>query len=526
MMNVLLAILLQAASDDPPPGTATIDSAVKSISGYNSQTKPIGDEAFLKRLSLDLLGEEPPALDLRTFRDDPDPKKRAKKINQQLEDPRFGPFWADRFATLFFGDLDKVRFAGLGELGPGVEKSILTAFRTWLGNMIRKDKPWTEIVTSILDARGSTEGDPALAYKLSLYREPGMEQAFAESVSRHFLGIRLTCARCHDHPFDKWRMEDYYGLAAFVAGQRAERVNGVPQLRYAEGATIDMAGIKLGNSAAVRSVSGPVSSQFLFGGKTERTDDQMKSLAGFLTGRANTQLPRALVNRVWGWLMGWGIVHPVDDFNLKSRPLSPALLEALNRMLIDHGYSLKALVRAICNSQEYQRPGPEEEPNDAAFRQIASRKFGLGRFEEWTPRPVRMWLSYAVPESWSMVRPRYGGGAARLFYLVPDPKDKSRQAELQVFEGKESHDPNVRQFQKLKSATGTVEGKVKFALSEVSGVTSCRIGSDAPLDFAVLTARGETPSGNVTTFRLEGPADLVASLREEFLALLKGAVPR
>src|SRR6185503_2592627 len=148
------------------------------------------------RVMADLVGIAPTAEELKSFVGDPEPRKRTRKIHQLLEDARFGPFWADRFSKVFFGDLDKVRFQGLGPLGEGVEESILPAFRKWLGQKLQKDTPWTEIVTQLLDARGTTAGDPALAYKLSMYREPGMESAFAEGVSRHFLGIRLTCARC------------------------------------------------------------------------------------------------------------------------------------------------------------------------------------------------------------------------------------------------------------------------------------------------------------------------------------------
>jgi hypothetical protein len=529
MLNLFASVLLlaQASPDDPPSVTLTLDSAVKGISGYTGRGTPIGDELFLPRLMGDLVGVAPTPAEIQAFAADPDSKKRIKKINQLLEDPRFGPFWADRFATVFFGDLDKVRFQGLGPLGDGVEASILPAFRKWLAMRIQKDKPWTEIVTDLLDARGSTEGDAALAYKLSLYRDPGMEQAFAESVARHFLGIRLTCARCHDHPFDKWRMEDYYGLAAYVSGQRAERVNGVPQIRYAFGGTIEMAGMKVGKAAEVRSTSGMQGPQFLFGGKTEPTEDYMKELARLMTQRPNTQLPRALVNRVWGWLMGWGVVHPVDDFNLKNKALSPALLEAMTRDLIDNGYSLKRLLRAICNSEEYQLPLPAPNQEFVSFRHLAARKFVLGRYDLYVGKPpVRPALSYAFPEAWTPVRPRFGGSGARFMHRIPDPQDKLRNAELLVYEGKESPTPNAAQFLKPKTATSTVQGKLKFELSELTGVTACRVGSDGPISYTMVTARAELPSGSVTTIRLEGPADLVEVLRESFTALLRSAEPR
>src|SRR6185369_9129557 len=140
MMNLLASILLlaQASPDDPPPLTLTIDSAAKGLSSYKRALAPVGDELFLQRLMGDLVGVAPTPAEIQAFAADPDPKKRTKKISQLLEDPRFGAFWADRFSTVFFGDLDKVRFQGLGPLGDGVEASILPAFRKWLATRIQK----------------------------------------------------------------------------------------------------------------------------------------------------------------------------------------------------------------------------------------------------------------------------------------------------------------------------------------------------------------------------------------------------
>ena len=529
MMNLLASILLlvQASPDDPPPLTLTIDSAVKGIPGYVRGT-PIGDELFLQRLMADLVGVAPTPAEIQAFAADPDPKKRTKKINQLLEDQRFGAFWADRFSTVFFGDLDKVRFQGLGPLGEGVEASILPAFRKWLAMRIQKDKPWTEIVTDLLDARGSTEGDAALAYKLSLYREPGMEQAFAESVARHFLGLRLTCARCHDHPFDKWRVEDYYGLADFIGRQRTRLRNGVPEILYADDGDLAMPWMKSRADSSVKMAHGGTASpNFLFGGTAGKNDDRMKELARFVTQRANTQLPRALVNRVWGWLMGWGVVHPVDDFNLKNKALSPALLEAMTRDLIDGGYSVRKLIRAVCNTEEYQLPLPAANQEFVGFRQLAGRKFGLGGYDLYLGKPpVRLALSYSFPEAWTPVRPKFDGSGARFMHRIPDPKDKLRNAELRVYEGKESPSLNAAQFLKPTTAASTVQGKLKFEISELTADTACRIGSDGPISITIVTARAQLPSGSAATFRLEGPADLVGVLRESFTELLRSAEPK
>ncbi|MBI3855300.1 MAG: DUF1549 domain-containing protein [Planctomycetes bacterium] len=526
MMNVVFAavLLVQATADDPPALTSTIDSAVKGISGYalKAGSKPVADDVFLKRIMRDLVDAAPAAAELKAFVDDPDPKKRAKQINALLEDPRFGPFWADRFSEVFFGEARPVRFLGLGELSPGVEFAIFPAFKRWFGSMLQRDRPWTDIVSGLLDARGSTEGDPSLAYKLSRYRAPGMQQAFAEGVSRHFLGIRLTCARCHDHPYDKWRMEDYYGLAAFAAGQQADRHDGGVVIKYRDSAEIEMTALKNPKSKDIRSVSGTVTPAFLFGQKPGPHEDWMKYLGDYLSDRSTTQLPRELANRVWGWLFGWGVVNPVDDFNMRNKALSPALLEAMTRYLIDNKYSLKSLLRAICNTQEYQLPTPEEAPEIMSFRHLASAKFALGGYTPLDSKKLAVKISFTAPPSWVRVVPKAGPGGTRMLYLLPDREDKTRRAQLWVIEGK-TEELNPGQFVKARTATTAVEGRLKFSLMEVTGVYSCRPGADAPLDYSILMAQGEFTSGALTAFRLEGPAAVVAGAREDFLTLLKTA---
>jgi hypothetical protein len=107
---------------------------------------------------------------------------------------------------------------------------------------------------------------------------------------------------------------------------------------------------------------GAAQPNFLFGGAAGKNDDRMKILAALMTSKKNTQLPKAVCNRIWGWLMGRGVVHPVDDFNMKNKALSPALLDALTREMIDKKYSIKAVVRAICNSESYQRSCQSDQP--------------------------------------------------------------------------------------------------------------------------------------------------------------------
>lgn len=251
------------------------------------------------------------------------------------------------------------------KLSKAASARIVGDFVQWLAGKLRKDEAWTEIVARILEARGTDQGDPALAWKLSLYTEDGYTLAFASNVARHFLGIRMICARCHSHPFDKWRVEDYYGLAAFVVRQRVRPAGGSAEkdatdhvnLVYADEGEIDIPALDIDSMLVEPGKPGRARPVYPYGGEAPPGPvDRMRFLSGFITAKGNTQLPRALANRVWGWLFPRGIVHPVDNFNLRqNKPLSSGLMETLTRHAIESKYSIKALVRAVCNSETYQR---------------------------------------------------------------------------------------------------------------------------------------------------------------------------
>jgi hypothetical protein len=185
-------------------------------------------------------------------------------------------------------------------------------------------------------------------------------------MARHLLGIRMVCAKCHDHPFDKWTTEHYYSLAAFIVRQKSrgsgnsgekDAVEHV-EIKYDDMGEMMIPNEEKGGKKALNvklAEGGMAKPVWLFGGEAGKNDDRMKILANLVTGKADSQLPRALANRVWGWLFGRGIVHPVDDFSMRNKAASQALLEGLVRDLVDNKYSIKHLIRVICNSDAYQR---------------------------------------------------------------------------------------------------------------------------------------------------------------------------
>jgi hypothetical protein len=376
-------IPVQAKGTDEPTVAAALDASIRSLSGYNAskEPKPIEDDLFLKRLLRDVLGAAPTPAELEAFVTDPDPRKRSWAITRAVEDDRFAPFWAARFAEVYFGDAEKLQFTQIENRPAGIELKVVKQFTEWLAGKIRMEVPWSQIVSDLLDARGSTDEEPALAYALASYQGCGFQVEFPSRLARHFLGIRLGCARCHDHPYDKWCVEEFYALGAFAARQKVRRVSDALQLKYADEGELRMPSLDFGKTSQVNPAKGGLAKpNFLFGGTVAAGEDRMHALAALLTARNNTQFTRAWVNRVWGWLFGYGILNPVDDFNLRNKPLSQALLEALVRDAQEQGHSLKRLVRVICKTAAYQMPWPDEVPLASTFRHSAKLKMEQGAY--------------------------------------------------------------------------------------------------------------------------------------------------
>ena len=513
----LLALLLSQA-DDPTTVAAKLDAAIGGIPGIagKPEPKPVGDDAFIRRLYKDLVEVAPTAAEAQAFAADPNPNKRAALIDQLLADDRFGGYWARRFTSTWFGDPSKLRFVDLQGLPEGFEQKVLKNFEGWLAGRLRKDVPWNQVVYDILDSRGTTEGDPAMAYKLSFYRGKEMPLDFAQGMARDFLGIRLYCTRCHDHPYDRWTIDDLYGMAAFIARQRVRIVDGtMVELKHSDSGELILPGAR----ALV------IEPKFLFGGKPGQFDDRMKLLGFYLSQRSTIQVPRVLVNRAWAWLFGAGIHHPLDDFGLMYKPISPALLDILTRDVADHQISLRRLVQVICLTKAYQMPTPEEMPEVATFRHLARARASTLGYSPLGDSPPVIPLAFDAPAAWERVRDRQGSKA---LFIVRGKQDASQRAEFALLQGNMSRwtvNSNLKQFVNPKVTKDLLEGKLKATWKEVAGPNTCIRGQDGPTEFVAIAVVVEAPAGPFT-FRFEGPASVVEEWRAEVVALVKSAVPR
>ncbi len=316
-----------------PPVTNEIDKRVfaKLQQLQILPSEVCSDTDFLRRATLDLTGCLPNIEETKAFLADTAADKRSRVVNRLLDGPDYAHFW-----SMKWGDLLRCNSRRL--TATGVHK-----FRRWLFDVVSTDKPINEFAYELLTAQGSTMQNPAANY----WRASRDEIDATETTAQLFLGIRIQCAKCHNHPFEKWTQDDYYGIAA--AFHRVGRK--VAKLPNDEFIFVKAAGeVKQPRTGATMKV------RLLLQGSVDVPDDQDRRtvFAEWLTGPANPFFAKSVANRVWGHIMGRGIVEPVDDFRDSNPPSNPELLAILAEELVKSGYSTKHIIRMIMNSRVYQ----------------------------------------------------------------------------------------------------------------------------------------------------------------------------
>ncbi|MBM3724238.1 MAG: DUF1553 domain-containing protein [Acidobacteria bacterium] len=299
------------------------------------------DDEFLRRVYLDVTGITPTVGEIRRFRQSPD---RARLIDELLERPERASIWAMRLADMFR--------AGYNEAG----QKGGNAFGRWFRDNVRRNTPYDVMVRQLLASQGRHDFEgPSNFYFVS--REIDPEES-AVNVSQVLLGIQIECARCHNHPFERWSQDDFYGFSAFFA--RVERKD--MYLNNHNATFLKNSGevIHPRTKKAVppKYLDGPVEPE------APGTDVREK-LAVWLTSPQNPFFARAAVNRVWRFFLGRGIVEAADDFRVTNPPVNEPLLAALAEDFIATGYDLKKLERRILNSRVYQLSSQTNPTNQA-----------------------------------------------------------------------------------------------------------------------------------------------------------------
>ena len=321
------------------------------------------DREFLRRVSLDTLGLLPTPAETKAFLSDPRPDRRSHLIDKLLQRPEFADTWALKWADILRNE-EKV-----------LDPRGVRAFHDWIRHAIAQGQPLNEFARDLLAGRGSSYSSPASNYYRSL-REP---YARAETTAQVFLGVRLQCAKCHNHPFERWTQDDYHGFAAFfarvqyrvLANNRRDNLDkhefDGEQIIYQDRAS-ELSHPRTGAPVAPRFLGTP-------GLALAPDADRVQALADWVADPKNPFFARAQVNRVWFHLMGRGLVDPLDDFRATNPPLSEPLLAALAQDFAAHEFDLRDLVRVILNSRAYQlstRPARPDQPEAEANFACAS----------------------------------------------------------------------------------------------------------------------------------------------------------
>lgn len=335
---------------------------------------PLCDDAeFLRRASLDTIGTLPSPEEVRAFLADRDPDKRPKAIDRLLDRPEFVDFWA-----LKWGDLLRINRDQLEDKG-------MWSFHNWVRAELRDGRPLDEFARSIIAAEGSTFTDgPA-----NFYRTARTPEDWSEAATQVFLGVRLQCAKCHHHPFEKYSQDDYYGMAAFFSrlGTKASQDFGlfgretVVYLRP----TGEVSNPRTGRVVpphpldAPPVAAGPAAKERKPASPWDDPLDRRRKLAAWLTAPDNPLFARNLANRFWGYLMGRGLVEPLDDLRATNPPSNPELLDALARDLVAHHYDLKHLLRTVLTSRAYQLSSARTPGNEADRANVYYTRYTVKR---------------------------------------------------------------------------------------------------------------------------------------------------
>jgi len=289
-----------------------------------------GDTVFLRRAFVDTLGTLPRPDDVRAFLAEPDAGKRARWIDKILDRPEYADYAALQWSDLLLVNRDKLGDRGAFEL------------HRWLRGQFMRNRPFNEWVRELITASGSS----ARVGPVNFYRASATTEEVTRAVSQAFLGIRLECAQCHHHPFEKWSQEDFYGLAGFFNGMQRKKVAGNEEVLFHPGYR-PMPMPMTGRLVVTRPPDGPTLPE------QERSDPRA-FLANWLTGPDNPWFARLAANRLWKHYLGRGLVEPEDDLRSTNPATNEPLLDYLAATLIKEKYDLKALARLILNSRTYQ----------------------------------------------------------------------------------------------------------------------------------------------------------------------------
>lgn len=327
------------------------DLVLKQLRRLNVKPSPgCSDEVFVRRAFLDTIGTLPTALEVRDFLASGSPVKRDELLDALLNRPEFVDYWAYRWSDLLMIN------------GTLLRPEAVKAYYSWIHAHVKANTPWDQFVREIVTAKGSSVDNGATNF-YALHQTP---EDMAENVSQAFLGLSIGCAKCHNHPLEKWTNDQYYGFASLFSRVRAKGWGG--DSRNGDGKRTL---ITVSSGELIQPRTGkpqpptPLDQAAL---PFDTNQDRREYLADWLVSRDNTLFARSICNRVWSNFLGVGLVEQVDDMRASNPASNEELLAAIAEFLVDHDYDLKALMKEILRSETYQRASTPLEENQGDQR--------------------------------------------------------------------------------------------------------------------------------------------------------------
>jgi len=304
------------------------------------------DATFIRRASIDITGQFPTVEQVEQFLADKNPNKRDTLVDRLVDSPAYADYFANKWASVL-----RNKRRNNNDI-PYTYK-----FHAWIRSALRENMPYDQFVRSVLTATGEPETHPPVAW----YREVKTSTAQMEDTAQLFLGMRLACAKCHHHPFERWSQQDYYGFEAFFSQVMLKNSKYNQQNNMPDMVTLN------GKAPSSRNPRTELDVQPAgLGGEPldiKPYEDARHQLVDWMAAPENPFFAKALTNRYWKHFLGQGIVDPEDDLRVTNPPSNPELLDALSKHFIDHKFDLKDLVRTICKSNVYQLSSESTEAN-------------------------------------------------------------------------------------------------------------------------------------------------------------------
>jgi len=296
------------------------------------------DSTYIRRLYLDTLGVLPTVEELVLFLSDSRKDKRARLVEEVLKRPEYVDYWSYKWSDLLLVSSRKL------------QRSAMWSYYEWIRQSVRENKPWDVFISELVTASGNTLTNGAANYWV-LHKQP---IEISENISQAFLGISLTCARCHNHPLEKWTQNQYYGMANLVSRVGVKTGNLPGEFTVISRHMGDVNHPRLGTPMLPQPLDGEALS-------LGTSKDRRQHLAEWLT--QNRHFARTVVNRVWDNFLGRGLVHPVDDLRATNPASNEELFTALTEDFVARGFDVKALIREIVNSAAYQLSAETNDSN-------------------------------------------------------------------------------------------------------------------------------------------------------------------